>query len=386
MKIGMIGLGKIGLPLALVMSKKFQVYGVDIDEKRIRQIRMNEYIPEPHVNEYISLYGKNLKVGTNYEILKECEIVFIIVQSPSLPSGKFNSSYVASALKKLHNVNPNCLAVISSTINVGDMEKFAKIHKRICYNPEMIAQGKIISDFEKPKYIIIGAYDKKEAEILSKFWRKVLAETAPNVPIIIMSPVEAEISKISLNFSFTLGITFANIIGEVCERFGANPNIVLDVIYRDRRSYKPGLGFGGFCFPRDVKNFKALCLELGVKSGYEIAKLIDRINDLTVDRYVNEVMKHGERKIGILGVAYKPKVPYIRESQAIKIAQKLLSKDCELYIYDPLAEKNAKRTLKGNVQYCKSIEECIEKAEIIFIGTPNYSNVKTKKKVINPWK
>jgi len=256
--------------------------GVDIDEKRIRQIRMNEYIPEPHVNEYISLYGKNLKVGTNYEILKECEIVFIIVQSPSLPSGKFNSSYVASALKKLHNVNPNCLAVISSTINVGDMEKFAKIHKRICYNPEMIAQGKIISDFEKPKYIIIGAYDKKEAEILSKFWRKVLAETAPNVPIIIMSPVEAEISKISLNFSFTLGITFANIIGEVCERFGANPNIVLDVIYRDRRSYKPGLGFGGFCFPRDVKNFKALCLELGVKSGYEIAKLIDRINDLTV--------------------------------------------------------------------------------------------------------
>ena len=386
MKIGIIGLGKIGLPLALVFSKKFKVYGVDISEERIKQIIERENFPEPKVNEYLELYGENLKVSTNYEILRECDIVFIIVQSPSLPSGKFDTRYVASALRKLHKINPNCLAVISSTINVGDMEQLVKIHKRLCYNPEMIAQGKIIRDFENPKYIIIGAYNLNDAKILRDMWRSILADTSPNTPIIIMKPVEAEISKISLNFSFTLGITFANIIGNLCEKFNADPNIVLDLIYRDIRPYKPGLGFGGFCFPRDVKNFKALCSEIGLKSGYEIAKLIDWINNYTVEKYVKEILKHGKKKIGIFGVAYKPNVPYVTESQALRIAQRLLEEKCEVYIYDPLAEENAKKKLKGKVHYCSTIEECIEKAEIIFIGTPNYSNIKTSKKVINPWK
>lgn len=381
MKLGMIGLGKIGLPLAILMSKYFSFFGVDIDKDRINQINRRKKFFEPHLNEYLEKYGDNLIVSTDYMILKDCEVVFILTQSPSLDSGKFDSKYVKSALERLNKVNPDCLAVISSTINIGDMNKLRKIHPRVAYNPEFIRQGTIIRDFEFPKFVLIGANEQKSTDTIVKIW-----STITDRPIYIVKPIEAEVIKLSSNVSFTLGITFANIIGELCNKFGADSNRVLEIIYKDRRDYKAGLGYSGPCFTRDVKCFGAICREDDIPSGYHFANTLDTLNELTIQRAVQEILLHGSKNIGILGVSYKPNVPYVWYSQSMKIAQNLLEKGYEINIYDPLAEENAKKVLQGNVHFYQELEECIKKSEVIFIGTSNFSNIKTSKKVVNFWR
>jgi len=379
--IGIIGLGKLGLPLALLFAEKFEVHAVDISKDRINQIINQERFFEPQLNEYLSRNINHMKLSTDYSILKECDPVFIIVQTPSLPNGKFDLKYVKSAVEKLHEINPHCLCVISSTINIGDIDKLRKTHPRIAYNPEFIRQGSIIHDFLNPKFVLIGAYEEKDGLKIANIWR-----TLHNKPIYIVKPVEAEIIKLGLNFSFVLSIAFANVIGEICEAYNADPNAVLEIMYKDRRNYKPGLGAAGPCFPRDLSCFNQTCNERGLRLGSLLAAVVGTINHLMVDKYVQKIMSYGKKKIGILGVAYKAGVPYIYESQAIEIAKKLLKKKCELYIYDELAEEEARKILTDRrVNFCNTITEVMKKSEIIFIGTPNYKNTRTDKPIVNPW-
>jgi len=381
MKIGVIGLGKLGLPLAALLSKYFKVYGVDICEQRINQVYNREKFFEPHLNEYLEIYGSNLTVSKDYSILEKCDVTFILTQTPSLPSGKFDLQYVESALKELHEINPYCLCVVSSTINIGDTEKLRWIHPRTAYNPEFIRQGSIIHDFLNPKFVLIGAYTEKDGLKIANIWR-----TLHSKPIYIVKPIEAEIIKLGLNFSFTLAITFANVIGEVCEAFNADPNIVLEIIYKDRRNYKPGLGASGPCFPRDIACFNQTCIENNLQLGNLLAAAVETLNHLTIEKYVQKILETKKKKIGILGVAYKAGVPYIYESQAIEIAKKLVNKKRELYVYDELAESDARKVLTNKrVHFCDSITEVIEKSEVLFIGTPNHKNIKTDKPIINPW-
>jgi len=381
LKIGVIGLGKLGLPLAVLFAEKFEVYAVDINKNRINQIMNQKKFFEPQLNEYLSRNTAKMQFSTDYSILKECDVVFIIVQTPSLPNKKFDLKYVKSAVEKLHEVNPYCLCVISSTINIGDMEKLRRAHSRIAYNPEFIKQGSIIHDFLNPKFVLIGAYKEKDGLKIANIWRSL-----HNKPIYIVKPSEAEIIKLGLNFSFTLAIIFANVIGEICETFNADSNTVLEIMYKDRRNYKPGLGFSGPCFPRDVSCFNQTCIENDLKLGNLLAAAVETLNHLVVEKYVQKIMGTKKRKIGILGVAYKAGVPYIYESQAIEIAKKLVNKKRELYVYDELAESDARKVLTSKrVHFCDSITEVIEKSEVLFIGTPNHKNIKTDKPTINPW-
>jgi len=379
MKIGVCGVGKLGLSLAVLLAKHFKVYGVDVDEKRIAQIRKHEEFFEPQVNKYLNDYGPNLVVSTDYAILGDCSVVFVIVQNPSLPSGEFDLRYVGSALKAVHDVNSDCLAVVSSTINIGDMGRLRMIHRRVCYNPEFIKQGSIIHDFENPKFVLIGAYDKKDADIATDIWK-----TVHDNPVHVVKPEEAEIIKLSLNIQCTLGITFANMIGEVCEAFHADPNTVLDILYKDRRDYKTGLGFSGVCFPRDVECFRVICSNVNVRSGEKLASLLGELNEATIQKYTQKIRSFGKKRIGFLGIAYKPNVPYVTESQSVKIAQNLVDAGYEVYVFDKLAEENARQVLRGKVLFCDTKEECLRKADVIFIGTSNYRDT-AHPAVVNPW-
>lgn len=379
-EVGIIGLGRLGVCLATVLAKHFKVYGVDISERRIQQILNRKKFFEPSLKEYLEKYDHNLTVSLSYQSLAECRVVFIITQTPSLSSGKFDLQYVESALRELYKVNPECLAVVSSTINIGDMDKLRNIHKRIAYNPEFIKQGSIIHDFLNPKFVLIGAYTQKDGTTIANIWRKF-----HNKPIYTLKPVEAEITKLSLNVSFTLGITFANMIGELCKKCDADSNKVLDVVYQDRRKYTVGLGFSGPCFGRDVNCFKTTCIEKTIGSGHRFANLLNILNNYTVEKYLRKIKSfYPKRKISILGVSYKPHVPYIYDSQPLEIAQKLSEEGYEIHIYDPLAEENAKQVLP-QASFHPTIKECIEKGEVIFIGTSDHLNVETDKPVINPW-
>ena len=368
--------------MSLVFAKAgFEVYGVDTSEERIKEIKtFFSKCPEPKVTEYLQK-SANFKLSTDYQVFGDVPVITVITQTPSLADGHFDMSYVERAVQNIHSINKEVLIVVSSNINIGSIDKLSKMHKRICYNPEFIAQGTIIRDFENPKFVVVGAYTKEDGEQVANIWRKI-----HDKPVYIVKPVEAEITKLSLNFSYSLGIAFANMIGEICEKFNVDSNKILDIMYQDRRNYKAGLGFGGPCFPRDVDCFKAICMEKSIGSGYSFANLLNDLNNYTVERYIRKIKSYNKKKIGILGAAYKPNVPYIYNSQPLKIIQQLQSEGYEIYIYDSLAQESAKRILSNKVRFCSSINECVDKAGVIFIGTSNYSNIQTHKPKINPWK
>jgi UDPglucose 6-dehydrogenase len=380
-KIGIVGLGKLGIACAALMCSKFSVCGVDVSEERVRQIQNREKFFEPNVNEYLERYGKNLEVSTKYDIIKDCYAVFVLTQTPSLPNGKFDVGYVESAVSKIQEVNDNCLITISSTINIGDTDKISeKHHKQMAYNPDFIRQGSIIYDFLNPKLILIGAYADSEAEKIADIWRKF-----HDKPVHIVKPIEAEIIKLSLNMSFTLGITFANIIGELSDAAEADSNRILDIIYQDRRDYKKGLGFMGPCFPRDTKCFGAMCKEKGIESGLRFTDTLDYINNYTVERYLRKIERYHKKNIGFLGISYKPNTPYTEASQPLEIASMLEKSGYQIYVHDPLAENEAKKILKSAV-FCQTVDECIRLSDVLFIGTVNYKDVASSKQIVNPWK
>jgi len=191
--------------------------------------------------------------------------------------------------------------------------------------------------------------------------------------------------------SFTLGITFANIIGEICERFGADPDLVMRLIHKDVRKYKAGLGFGGPCFPRDATCFGAICSTAGVESGFELSKLLNHLNKATIERYARKILDAKPKNVAFIGVAYKQGVGLIDESQAMNILKRVLALDPELnvFVYDRLAEESAKKELPDTVCFCESLTEAVEKADIVFIGLPDSSlseEMFRGRKVIDPWR
>lgn len=383
MIVGICGLGKLGLPLALVLAKTgLQVYGVDISKERIAEIESYKttQAPEPKVTEYLQKYGRNLKLFSNDKMLKDASVVFVITHTPSFPDGHFDISSVENAVKSIHEVNPDCTIAVCSNIGIGNIDKLHKIHERICLNPEAVALGSVTEGFENPKFVVIGAYTNEYAEVVRRIWRRV-----HDKPIYVVKPIEAEIIKLSINFNCSLGILFANVIGELCEKFDIDSSKILDMIYKDRRDYKSGLGFSGPCFPRDVNCFKAIGIEKNAGSVQKLSTILNDLNDYIVQRYLEKIKSYKKKEIGILGVSFKPNVPYIYESQPLKIAGELIKEGYQVYIYDNLAEENAKKVLDKAI-FCPSIEKCLNEAEVVFIGTSNYSKVQTNKPIVNPWK
>jgi len=273
--------------------------------------------------------------------------------------------------------------MVSSTINVGDTDRFRKIHDKIAYNPEFISQGAIIYDFQNPKYTLIGAYDSDVGDFVASIWRKV-----HDKPIFLVTPRESELTKILANVTFSLDISFANIVGMICESFNVNSRAILDILYRDRRRYNPGLGFGGPCFRRDVDHLENLCLDNDIKIGFDFARFLNKINQDVLLYYFDQIRLTGKRDIAIIGVAYKLNVPLVYDSQSLKIAELLAGCGYNIHVFDPLAEEQAKQTLnKDNVHFYKTAEGCLSRAEVVFMGLPVDVDKKllVNKIVINPW-
>ena len=384
-KLGIVGLGKLGLPLALVLAKAgFKVFGCDTNPDRVDTIKQGKPIDsqEPHVLEYLEKYSKNIFLSTNIKILKDLEIVIILTQSPSLPSGKLNLFWIENAVRNLHEINEKCLIVISSNVPFGSIDKLFKLHGRICHNPEYVGLGTIIEDFENPKYGLIGAHNEYDAELIARIWKKV-----HDRPIYIVKPIESEIIKLVHNVNCSLGIVWGNAIGELCEKYGASSNKVLEILYKERRNYKSGLGYGGTCFPETVEYLKIVSRIKNLIGMKEFTNLLEVLNQSVVEVILDKIESFNKKKIGILGMAFKPNVPYVYNSQPMQIAEKLLKGNFEVYVFDPLASKNLEKVFENCVNFhvCESIEECSKKSDILFIGTKNYSGVKASKQIVNPW-
>ncbi|RKY38797.1 MAG: UDP-glucose/GDP-mannose dehydrogenase family protein, partial [Candidatus Omnitrophota bacterium] len=268
--ISVVGLGKLGLCMAACFaSKGYKVVGIDIDKNKIDLINRGiNPIQETGLTRLIQKYKENLKATSDYEeAILNSQITFIVVATPSEADGSFSNEQLEEALKKigliLKKKKQYHLVVITSTVMPGTTEHVGRYILEeasgkkcgkdfgLAYNPEFIALGSVIHDFLNPDFVLIGEMNKKDGDILVKIYENICENT---LRFARMNPINAEIAKISLNCYITTKITFANFLGAICEKVpGANAEVITQALGLDSRIgskyLKPGLGYGGPCFP-----------------------------------------------------------------------------------------------------------------------------------------
>jgi UDPglucose 6-dehydrogenase len=390
-RISVVGLGKLGLCIAACLAYKgYHVLGIDIDPRKVDLI--NKGVPviyEPGLAEMLSICRDNLIATQNYNYaIKNSDVTFVVVNTPSNPDGSYSSEQLISASKEIgrtikdkdsfHVVAVTSTVLPGTTDNIvkpileKNSEKKCGVDFGLCYNPEFIALGSVIRDFLNPDFVLIGESDTKSGEILSTIYKKI-CENDPK--IVRMSIVNAELTKIALNSYVTMKISFANTLAEICERLpGGDVDVVTSALGLDKRIgskyIKGGLGFGGPCFPRDNKAFSFFAKQVGCRA--RLAEACDQVNEDQVERIVQIVKNrlNGNGKIAILGLTYKTNTNIVEASQAIDIAKALQRYGHSISVYDPLGMDNAKGFLRDKVKYANSVKECIANADVCIIATP----------------
>lgn len=328
-EISIIGVGKLGLCLALNLSRKgFSVLGCDVSESYINELNNKTFLSnEPQVNDLLS-ECKNINFTNDLEkSLEFSAVLFLLVATPSLPNGKYNHSQIESVIDKLEVIGrqeERKILIIGCTTYPGycnDIsERLDKLNYEILYNPEFIAQGNIINDQLNPDMVLIGETSKEAGDKL-EFVHRELCDNNPHFSR--MSLTEAELTKLSINCFITTKISFANMIGDLCNELGISHKNVLQSIGKDSRIggkyLNWGYGFGGPCFPRDNRALGILCSENDIEPTIPTAS--DRFNNLHIQYHSKEVEKTAvDNKITFEGVSYKKNSVLIEESQQLKMA------------------------------------------------------------------
>jgi len=388
--ISVIGLGKLGAPLAAVLAYKgYSVIGVDVNEHPVQLINHGQApVKETGLQELIQQVKPHLRATTVFqEAILNTEITFIIVPTPSNSQGEFSLEYVLAAVEQIGKVlryKENFhLVVLTSTVMPGATDKEVRpaletySGKRcgrdfgLCYNPEFIALGSVIHDMLHPDFILIGESDVHSGEILANLYSH-LCENQPEIAR--MNFVNAELTKLAVNTFVTTKISYANMLSQICERLaGAQVDAVTSALGLDsrigRRYLKGGLGYGGPCFPRDNIAFAVLARQLGTKPL--LAEATDRFNHQHLNHLVETVLSHLPLKgqVGILGLSYKPNTDVIEESQGLALAKRLIAQAISVTLYDPAAMENARLVL-GDVLFASSMTECTQQADVVVLAVP----------------
>jgi UDPglucose 6-dehydrogenase len=391
MKLSIIGLGKLGAPMAAVMAHKgHTVVGVDINPAFVAAINQGRApVNEPGLAEMIRANHERLRATQDYEeAILATETTMIIVPTPSDPDGTFSLRYALSAAEKigaaLRKKNDWHLVVLSSTVMPGSTggrilpALEAASGKRcgpdfgLCYNPEFIALGNVIHDMLNPDMILIGESDERSGGILEEFYTG-FCESNPHIRR--MNFVNAELTKLSVNTFVTTKISYANMLAQVCETLpGADVDTVTSAIGCDsrigQRYLRGAMGYGGPCFPRDNIAFSALARANGVPAL--LAEATDQLNRRQVPRLAELILSHMPEGgvAGLLGLSYKPNTEVIEESQGVAIAKHLLRAGARVAVYDPAAMANARPHLVGNVTFAEGAVECARQADVLAITTP----------------
>lgn len=391
-KLSVIGLGKLGACSAACFALKgFEVIGVDINKSYVDAINNGQSpVYEPRLQELIDLSNGRLKASQDYaKAMRESDITFLVVPTPSREDGYFSERYLKDALLHLCSVfkelNKYHTFVITSTVSPGttyenlipfiEYTSGKKINKDfgVAYNPEFIALGSVIKDFLNPDMILIGESDKDVGNKLEEIYQ-VVCENRPYIAR--MSIISAEITKISLNSYITMKISFANTLSNICESIpNANIDDITKALGADKRIspyyLKGGLSYGGPCFPRDNRAFAAFAQKFGVEA--KLAKITDEVNKSQISHLADLVLKYIQENsnnvISILGLAYKPNTPVIEESPAIKLIEELLKRDIEVICYDPLAMDSTRAYLGDNILYASSVRDCFSHSSVCVVTT-----------------
>jgi UDPglucose 6-dehydrogenase len=389
-QIAVVGLGKLGAPLAAVLaSKGNDVLGIDVNPAAVRLVNEGRApVEEPGLQELMSSSRERLSATTDFTAAADGDVSIILVPTPSDERGAFSNQHVIAALEEIGRALPGRddyhVVVIASTVMPGSCEGEIRPDLEnasgrrvgdtlgLCYSPEFIALGSVIPDMLEPDMVLIGQSDARAGQVLEDLYRGVV-ENDP--PFRRMSLVNAELTKIAVNTYVTMKISYANALADMCERLpGADVEAVTDALGLDTRigaKYLRGaISYGGPCFPRDNKAFSVFARDLGAQPL--LAEATDAVNVAQIDRLARVVqsrLKTGDA-VGILGLAYKPETGVIEESPGVALARLLGNAGYEVRVYDPVATEAALDVLGGLAQGSSSAAELLAKSDVTVVATP----------------
>jgi len=391
MKIAVVGTGYVGLVTGTCFAEVgIDVTCIDIDEKKITNLR-NGILPiyEPGLEEMVT---RNVKQGRLHfstslaESIKGADVAFIAVGTPPGEDGSADLKYVLAVARGIgENIENYTVVVTKSTVPVGTAAKVraelenalskrgASVEFDVASNPEFLKEGAAIDDFLKPDRIVVGVASERGEEMMRRLYKPFLLN---GHPIIFMDIPSAEMTKYAANSMLATKISFMNDIANLCEIMGADVNKVRQGIGSDARIgtkfIYPGIGYGGSCFPKDVKAL----IKTAQENGYDMQVLqaVEGVNEAQKEVLFNKVKKHfgndlKGKKFAIWGLSFKPKTDDMREAPSLVIIEKILAAGGTVSAYDPVAVAEAKHTLGDSIHYAKDQFEALVDADALLVVT-----------------
>jgi len=382
MKITVIGTGYVGLSTGVCLAEiGHTVICLDIDEEKIR--RLQQGISPFYEPEIEGMILRNLKENrlffsaSHQKGVAEAEIVIIAVGTPQQDDGSCNLAFLEQAIIDIAPyLNEHAILVIKSTVPVGTNENMQRLiqsrfHQQttVVSNPEFLRQGSAIFDTLHPDRIVIGTDDPAAGAKIAAMYYPLHA------PILSTSIRSAEMIKYASNAFLANKISYINYIANICEQVGANVEDVAKGMGADKRIspafLKAGIGYGGSCFPKDVKALHHISKQNGMETGFleEMMNINSKQQTILVQKALMRFGTFAGKRFALLGLAFKPETDDMREAPSIPIATQLTQLGAEVIAYDPKAVPNAKKILGSMIQYADSLAEAVLHADAIFIVT-----------------
>jgi UDPglucose 6-dehydrogenase len=391
MNIAIVGTGYVGLVTGTCFAETgANVYCIDTNADKIEGLKKG-IIPiyEPGLEDMVL---RNVKAGRLHfstslvECLDEVSIVFSAVGTPPNEDGSADLSYVLDVARTIGAcMNQYVLVVTKSTVPVGTAKKVkaaieeelrkrgAAIEFDVASNPEFLKEGNAINDFMTPDRVVVGVESERAKNLMSKLYRPFLLN---NFRVIFMDIPSAEMTKYAANSMLATRISFMNDIANLCELVGADVNMVRSGIGSDsrigRKFLYPGCGYGGSCFPKDVKAL----IKTAEENGYtmRVLKMVEEVNESQKDILFRKLQKyyHNDLKgktIAMWGLAFKPETDDMREAPALVLIEKLLAAGCQIRVYDPVAMDEAKRRVGDSVYYSRDMYDALLNADALLLVT-----------------
>lgn len=384
MKVAVLGTGYVGLSTGVCLAEiGHEVVCIDVDERKIDILKQGKSpIYEPGLEELLiknSSEGRLAFTTSHQQGLREADIIVIAVGTPQNDDGQADLSFLKQAAMDLaEHITRDCIIVVKSTVPVGTNELLKQLLLRqlqnnveikMVSNPEFLRQGSAIRDTMKADRIIIGSDDAGASEKIQEMYRPL------NVPLLLTDVKSAEMIKYASNAFLATKISFINAIANLCESVGADVEDVSKGMGYDKRIgsafLKAGIGYGGSCFPKDVKALLHTSMEQGIP--FSLLEETIAINDHQQELLVRKAQKRlGElkgKKIAMLGLSFKPETDDMREAPSIKIARALNASGAKVAAYDPVAASNARKVIGDIITYAESALEAAKGADALFIVT-----------------
>ena len=390
MNIAIVGTGYVGLVSGTCFAEMgAHVTCVDVDAQKIEKLN-NGIMPiyEPGLEELVKRnveYGRLQFTTDLTEVLDDVEVVFSAVGTPPDEDGSADLKYVLAVAKQFgQHINKYTILVTKSTVPVGTARKVkaavqAELDKRgvsvpfdVASNPEFLKEGAAIKDFMSPDRVVVGTESDKAREVMTRLYKPFLIN---NFRVIFMDIPSAEMTKYAANAMLATRISFMNDIANLCERVGANVDSVRKGIGTDTRIgtkfLYAGCGYGGSCFPKDVKAL----VHTGLEHGYhmEVIEAVERVNEkqksIVYDKIVNAIGSVKGKTIAILGLSFKPETDDMREAPALVVIDRLLKDGAIVRVFDPIAMDECRRRIGDVVTYCQNMYDAADGADVFTLMT-----------------